>query len=145
MGSRCFSFGLIPVLAVITQSHVWVWKFFYMCNFLSINSQNAMNSFLCKNKTQLALSRQIWQKSKQKKGRPFLEKRLFSKRFHISFNHSYGNTKQQREKYRQDVSVNLSEKTPTITQAMTYKFSMYLLGMLNYIENFTILMNESPN
>ena len=48
-----------------------------------------MDSFIFKNKTELALSRQIWHKSKTEKGKPFLEKKtLFSKTFHISFNHS---------------------------------------------------------
>ena len=49
-----FWFGLIAVLAVITQSHVWFWKNSYIYHFLSINSQNAMDGFLFHNKIQLS-------------------------------------------------------------------------------------------
>ena len=43
------------------------------------------------------------------------------------------------------MSVNLSENIRTITETVTYKSSMYLLGMLHHMENFAIPMNESPD
>ena len=86
-------------------------------------------AFSLKTKPNLALSRQMWRKSKikQKVGHFWKKKRLFSKKFHISFifNHSYRNTKKQREKSWQDVSVNISQNIPTITETMTYKYSVF--------------------
>ena len=49
------------------------------------------------------------QRQIKKKNNAGQEKRLI---FQISFNHSYRNGKNQREKYRQDMSVNLSENIP---------------------------------
>ena len=43
------------------------------------------------------------------------------------------------------MTVNNSENVPPITETVTYKSSMYILGMLSHIEKFTIPMNESPN
>ena len=53
-------------------------------NVLSLNSQNARDSFLFKNKIQLAFSRQIWHKSKtnkKKKARHFCKKDYSVKHF----------------------------------------------------------------
>ena len=47
----------------------------YVANFLGINSQNVMDSFLCENKTQPVRSWEMCHKSKTKKYRSFLEKR----------------------------------------------------------------------
>ena len=137
-------FAVIIVLSVIVCTDKILIS---VVKFLTINlleCSEKMESFLFKNKTQAALSRQICRKSKTKKADHFWKMRLFSKTFHISFRNSQKNIKNQREKSWQDVSVNLSGNISTITEIMTYKSSMWL-GMLSHIENFTISMNESAN
>ena len=56
----------------------------YVANFLGINSQNVMDSFLCENKAQLVLSWQMRHKSKTKKRQVISRKKDYSVRHFIS-------------------------------------------------------------
>ena len=67
----------------------------------------------------------------------FCKKRLLqSDIFHISFNHSYRNAKNHREKSWQDVSVNLPKNIAIAEETMTQTSYIYFLGLPIHIFNF---------
>ena len=85
------------------------------------------------------------QSKKEKKWQASSGKKDSSKDiFHISFNHSYRNGKNLREKYWKDVSVNLSENKTTATESMMQKSFIYLLGMSNHKFNFIFKISQYP-
>ena len=110
-------------------------EFLYMSLSKHELTENAMDNFLFKNKTQL-LSTSAGGKydtnQKQKNEGPFWWKRLFSKTFHINRVLNREKPKKQREKSWQDVSVNLSENIPTITKTTTYKSSVFTGNVTPY-------------
>ena len=82
---------------------------------------------------------QIYKKKKEKGSQFWKQKDSSDNIFHVIFNHSERNGKNHREKYWQDVLVNLSENISSATKTMTQKLFIYLLGMSNHIFiNFTI-------
>ena len=82
---------------------------------------------------------------KEKNGRSMLEKKDSSEYiFCINFNHSQTNVKNQREKYWQNVSVNLPENISTTTETMMPKSFSYLLGTSNHLFSFIFKTSEYP-
>ena len=82
---------------------------------------------------------------KKKNGRPVLEKKTLQKTFFTSVLIIIREmAKNHREKYWEDVAVNLSENILSATETMTQKSSIYLLGMSNHIFNFTFKTSQYP-